>query len=121
MKYLAPLVPFVMGWMLLLASDTFESLGLVNGLLQLTLFLFVVCIPAWRTGRMSYVDIGWPWGLVLIGVLAFASNDGHWLRAGVVSLVYLFMGGRMGLGALQLWRRGKCHSRGAASSPGQRG
>jgi steroid 5-alpha reductase family enzyme len=26
----------------------------------------VVFIPIWRSGRISYVDIGWPWALVLL-------------------------------------------------------
>ncbi len=68
--------------------------------------LFVVCIPTWRTGRMSYVDIGWPWGLVLIGILTFIFSDGHGLRSGVVSMAYIFAGARMGMGALKMWKLG---------------
>jgi len=82
------------------------TISLLNGVLQLILFLFVVCIPIWRTGRMSYVDIGWPWGLVLIGVLTFIYSDGYWVRSGIVSLAYIFVGGRMGVGALKMWKLG---------------
>ncbi|MCP5066939.1 MAG: hypothetical protein GY946_10260, partial [bacterium] len=67
MKRYLKLLPYIAGWALLVASDHLRTLGLINGLLQVVLFTFVVCIPAWRTGRMSYVDIGWPWGLVVIG------------------------------------------------------
>ena len=68
MHYFSPLLPFVAGWVLLFFTASLASIGLINGVLQLILFAFVVCLPIWRTGRMSYVDIGWPWGLVLIGV-----------------------------------------------------
>jgi steroid 5-alpha reductase family enzyme len=55
---------------------------------------------------MSYVDIGWPWGLVLLGLISFIFSDGYWLRSFVVSLVVIFIGLRMGLGALKMWRLG---------------
>ncbi|MCS5585637.1 MAG: hypothetical protein VB996_00795 [Pseudomonadales bacterium] len=51
---------------MILSTETFPLLGLINGLGQLLLFAGVVCLPVWRTGRMCYVDIGWPWGLVLL-------------------------------------------------------
>jgi len=107
MRYFYPLFPFVLGWALLLNTASMASISLINGVLQLVLFALVVCIPAWRTGRMSYVDIGWPWGLVLMGVLTWVLSDGHWLRVTIVSMVYLFVGLRMGLGALKLWRLGR--------------
>lgn len=106
MQYLTPLFPFVAGWVVLLASEELRSVALVNGVAQLLLFAGVVCIPAWRTGRMSYVDIGWPWGLVVIAIATFTLLDGYWLRKLVVSLVYLSVGSRMGIGALALWRAG---------------
>jgi steroid 5-alpha reductase family enzyme len=69
MKYFTPLLPFIAGWVLLLSTENVQLLSLTNGILQLLLFAVVVCLPTWRTGRMSYVDIGWPWGLALIGAL----------------------------------------------------
>ena len=106
MKYFSPLLPFIAGWALLLATATLSSLGLVNGVLQLLLFALVVCIPTWMTGRMSYVDIGWPWGLALIGLLTWALGEGDPVRVAIVSLAYLFAGARMGLGALKMWKMG---------------
>lgn len=106
MKYFLKLLPFLAGWLLLLAGDHLRVLGTINGLLQMVLFLFVVCIPAWRTERMSYVDIGWPWGLVLIGGLSLYFGDGYWLRVALAGAAYIFMGGRMGVFALKLWRAG---------------
>lgn len=106
MHYFRPLYLFISGWVLLLVSATFSFLGLVNGLAQLALFSLVVCIPIWRTGRMNYVDIGWPWGLVLLGVLSYWFSDGYWLRSLTVSAVVILIGLRMGIGALNLWRLG---------------
>lgn len=106
MNYFRPLYPFLLGWALILSTATFFDLGLINGLGQLVLFTLVVCLPIWRTGRMSYVDIGWPWGLVLLGLLSYWLSDGYWLRSLVVSAVLVLIGLRMGMGALKMWRLG---------------
>ena len=76
MKYFSPLFPFIAGWLLLIASQSFSTLSLVNGFSQLVFFAFVVCLPIALTGRLSYVDVGWPWGLVLVGVLTFFISRG---------------------------------------------
>lgn len=106
MKYFSPLFLFIAGWALLLFSDSFGAISLINGLLQLLLFALVVCLPTWRTARMSYVDIGWPWGLTLIGVITWLYSDGDSVRVALVSIAYIFAGSRMGLGALKMWRMG---------------
>jgi steroid 5-alpha reductase family enzyme len=105
-KKFIQLLPFLVGWALLIASANMRALGAVNGFVQLVLFTFVVCIPAWRTERMSYVDIGWPWGLVAIGVIALVMGQGDSLRVAMVSGLYIFMGVRMGIFAIKLWRVG---------------
>lgn len=107
MKYVVPLFPFVAGWVLLLLTHSFAVIGLTNGLLQLLLFAMVVCLPIWLTGRMSYVDIGWPTGLMLIGGLTWWYSDGDTLRVALVSLAYLLVGARMALGALKMWSEGR--------------
>jgi steroid 5-alpha reductase family enzyme len=107
MKYLSPLFPFVAGWGLLLFTGALSSISIVNAAAQLTLFALVVNLPTWRTGRMSYVDIGWPLGVAVIGVVTLLLSEGYWPRTVVVSGVYLFVGLRMGTGALHMWRRGK--------------
>ena len=106
MSYFRPLYPFLLGWALLLYSSTFSNLGLINGLGQLVLFALVVCLPIWRTERMSYVDIGWPWGLVLLGLISYWLSDGYWLRSLLVSGIVILIGLRMGMGALKMWRMG---------------
>jgi steroid 5-alpha reductase family enzyme len=110
MSYMRPLLPFLCGWILILSSSTFSAIGLVNGLLQLLLFAFVVCLPIWRTGRMNYVDIGWPWGLVILGFVSYWLSDGYWLRSLTISLVIILVGLRMGVGALKMWHLGLLRS-----------
>ena len=106
MKYFSPLVPFILGWGLLLYTDNLSSMSFTNGVLQLLLFAFVVCLPTWRTGRMSYVDIGWPWGVALIGIITWLYGEGDSVRIVTISILYIMIGSRMGMGALKMWRLG---------------
>ena len=106
MSYYKPLLPFIVGLALIMHSSSFFNLAVVNLAAQIVLFTLVVCIPIWRTGRMSYVDIGWPRGLVVLGLVSFFLGQGYWLRSLVVTSVILLVGLRMGLGALKMWRLG---------------
>jgi steroid 5-alpha reductase family enzyme len=106
MKYFTPLIPFILGLGLLLSMQNFFFISLTNSIAQLTLFLLVVCIPIWRTGRMSYVDIGWPWGVALIGVITWLYSDGNSIRIAIISIIYILIGSRMGMGALKMWTLG---------------
>ncbi len=104
-RYFSPLVPFLAGWVILFLSP-FQVLSVVNGIAQLLLFAIVVCLPTWRTGRMSYVDIGWPMGVALIGAITLLFTEGDPVRKALVSLAYLCVGLRMGLMAILMWWRG---------------
>ena len=106
MKYFKPFIPFIACWILLFNSNNFQSVALINGISQLVLFLFVVCIPIWKTGRMSYVDIGWPWGVALIGLIAYCQINTKTLSKTLVITAYILIGSRMGLGALKMWSMG---------------
>ena len=106
MKYFKPFIPFIACWILLFNSNNFQSVALINGLGQLVLFLFVVCIPIWKTGRMSYVDIGWPWGVALIGLISYCQFNTTTLSKTLVITAYILIGSRMGLGALKMWSMG---------------
>lgn len=106
MKYFSPLLPFILGWGLLLFSENLTSISFTNGVLQLLLFALVVCLPTWRTGRMSYVDIGWPWGVALIGIITWLYGEGDSVRIATISILYILIGSRMGMGALKMWRLG---------------
>ena len=106
MKYFKPFIPFIACWILLFNSNNFQSVALINGIGQLMLFLFVVCIPIWKTGRMSYVDIGWPWGVALIGLITYCQINAMTLSKTLVITAYILIGSRMGLGALKMWSAG---------------
>ncbi|PKM31090.1 MAG: hypothetical protein CVV07_02710 [Gammaproteobacteria bacterium HGW-Gammaproteobacteria-11] len=107
MKYFSSLIPLALGFLVLLLSDSLRETSLINAALQCILFALVVCLPAWLTGRMSYVDIGWPWGLVVIGVVVYFYGQGDAMRVTLVSIAYLFAGGRMGVDALRMWLSGE--------------
>ena len=106
MKYFKPFIPFIACWILLFNSNNFQSVALINGIGQLVLFLFVVCIPLWKTGRMSYVDIGWPWGVTLIGLITYCQINTITLSKTFIITAYILIGSRMGLGALKMWSMG---------------
>lgn len=102
--------PYLFLFYFMYQVEIFKEMLLINGILQLLLFLVVVCIPAFLTKRMSYVDIAWPWGLVLIGVLALLLGQGYKPRIYMVAGMYLFSGLRMGIGALILFQKGHLNS-----------
>ncbi|MFK7907251.1 MAG: DUF1295 domain-containing protein [Chitinophagales bacterium] len=106
MNYLKPLFPFILGWILLMFTNSFAEISLVNGILQLLLFGAVVLYPIWKTETLSYVDIGWPWGLVCIGLVTLFLGEGYHWRVWIISGLYIFMGLRMGIGAILLWQKG---------------
>ena len=106
MKYFKPFIPFIACWILLFNSNNFQSVALINCIGQLVLFLFVVCIPIWKTGRMSYVDIGWPWGVALIGLITYCQINTITISKTLVIIAYILIGSRMGLGALKMWSMG---------------
>jgi len=103
-------LPFVFCFILLMYTSSFNEFTAWNSLTQTLLFLFVVCIPAYYTKRMSYVDIAWPWGLVLISVLVLIFGKGYWLRTYCIAGMYFFSGLRMGIGALILFKKGHLDS-----------
>ena len=106
MNYFKPFAPFILCWILLFYSNSFQSIAIINGIAQLILFLFVVCIPIWITKRMSYVDIGWPWGVALIGIIAYCLSNNITLTKSLIMIAYVLIGSRMGLGALKMWSLG---------------
>jgi steroid 5-alpha reductase family enzyme len=86
-------------------SQDLTDLLLVNAAVQMTLFIVVACIPFLRKGRMSYVDIAWPFGVALIGVQLLLFADGEIIRRVAVGAVYLFIGLRMGVTALIIGKK----------------
>ena len=84
------------------ASSVMGELLLVNAVVQALLFIVVACIPFMRTGRMSFVDIAWPFGVALIGAQIILFGEADVVRRIIVGGIYLFIGLRMGVAALVL-------------------
>ena len=99
-------LPYLAVFALLAITPTFSSFIWTNAAVQSVLFLFVVILPAIRTKRMSYVDIGWPLGLFLIGIQVLIFTPELTWRSGIIAAMYLFVGGRMSVMALIGWRIG---------------
>eukprot|EP00164_Ancoracysta_twista_P001140 GFYU01001494.1.p1 GENE.GFYU01001494.1~~GFYU01001494.1.p1 ORF type:complete len:313 (+),score=94.84 GFYU01001494.1:143-1081(+) len=99
------LIPYTLFFPLLLYSP-YAEFAVRNLILQHVLFLFTALIPAYMTKRMSWVDIAWPWGLVLLGAQAGLYGTGFWIRKYAITAMFLAAGLRMGLGALYLWKVG---------------
>ncbi|MBB3182237.1 DUF1295 domain-containing protein [Variovorax sp. Sphag1AA] len=99
-------LPYAALLALLLLCPPFSDFAFSNLLVQAALFLGIVIVPALKTGRMSYVDIGWPIGLFLVGVQVLVLSTEITLRTSLIAGMYLFAGGRMSLMALTGWRMG---------------
>ena len=93
----------------LILTNQFSSVTLTNMVLQTVVFLLTAHLPALLTGRMSYVDIAWPWGLVTIGLgplLTTRDLSSLDTRTWLVSGAYILSGLRMGLGGLYMVSKG---------------
>jgi steroid 5-alpha reductase family enzyme len=55
----------------LVVNPPTREFALWNVLVQLAIFVPSAFIPAWRTGKMSYVDFAWPAGVLALGVQGF--------------------------------------------------
>ena len=97
---LSTLFVLILGISLTSNSQPLTDLLLMNAGMQLLLIIVVACLPFLRTGRMSFVDIAWPFGVALIGAQLLMFAQGDLLHVMVVGAVYLFIGLRMGVGAI---------------------
>lgn len=84
----------------LLLSTSYQSFLWTNFLIQLAIFIPLVQIPAYLTGKMSWVDIGWPVGLTVLGFTGLYLGDGYSLRKWLWCICYILHGGRMALGGI---------------------
>lgn len=81
-------------------GDDIFSLFQWNALCQIVIFAVMVNIPTYVTGRMSYVDMGWPTGLFVMGLNAVVFGTAPLTRRLLVGIPMLLHGGRMAVGAV---------------------
>ena len=98
-ELLVALLPLPLLW----SASIVRSWLLVNAAVQAAIFLPLVIVPAFATGHMAYVDIGWPLGLAAMGAQFILNASGFWLRRWAVGGIMLLHGGRMAAGALVLF------------------
>ncbi|MFD6156952.1 DUF1295 domain-containing protein [Nocardia sp. NPDC060256] len=79
-----------------------RAFAVTNLVAQLVIFVAMACVPAYRTGFMTYVDLAWPWGLAALGALTLVFGDISSPLTVAVAVIYLAMGGRMGIWAVRL-------------------
>ncbi|KNC79268.1 hypothetical protein SARC_08330 [Sphaeroforma arctica JP610] len=87
----------------LFSLPSIHELFMWNALCQLILFTVVVEIPCLLTSHMCYVDLGWPAGLVVLGLNCLIYGQGWWLRKLLVCTCMIFHGGRMLAGGLVMF------------------
>mmetsp|Transcript_26371 Transcript_26371/g.39953 ORF Transcript_26371/g.39953 Transcript_26371/m.39953 type:complete len:388 (-) Transcript_26371:117-1280(-) len=85
-------------------NSNFYALAIQNIKTQFILFLFMVQIPLLLTGKMTYVDLGWPTGLVLLACQVLMHNNSNSNNSGIsiplcLGILLLFHGGRLACGA----------------------
>lgn len=61
----------------LVANPATREFALWNAGIQAAIFIPSACVPAWRTGRMSYVDFAWPAGILALGIQGFVFAEGN--------------------------------------------
>jgi steroid 5-alpha reductase family enzyme len=79
----------------LVAAPATREFALWNVAVQLAIFIPSACVPAWRTGRMSYVDFAWPAGVLALGVQGFVFAGELTPPAVVAAAMFTVTGARL--------------------------
>ncbi|HEX8067225.1 MAG TPA: DUF1295 domain-containing protein [Thermoleophilaceae bacterium] len=95
-------VPCVGFFLIVLLNPPFQDFAVTNLIVQAVLFVLLASIPAYMTGKMSWVDLAWPAGLAAIGIEAMVLGDGLTARKVLVGGVYLIIGLRMAMWSLSV-------------------
>lgn len=97
-------VAYVLPFLFLLSDATaLKELLCRNCIYQVCIFLPLVQLPLAVTGKMAYVDIGWPLGLTVLGITGLTYGEGWYIRKVLFCGFMVLHGSRMLLGALALF------------------
>ncbi|WP_431783499.1 DUF1295 domain-containing protein [Streptomyces chumphonensis] len=99
-------VLFLACWLALVLAEPTRTFALWNLVVQLVIFVPTACVPAWRTGRMSYVDFAWPCGLAAVGVQTFFFAESLTPLTLTVAVFYTVVGTRMSVWGALLYKPG---------------
>jgi steroid 5-alpha reductase family enzyme len=102
-QFLILSLPFAMFFLCLPALPQLNLFFQRNAISQLLVFVLLVQLPCYFTGKMWYVDVGWPTGLTLIALNCLSLGDGMPVRRYLVCGCMLLHGGRMMIGAVMLF------------------
>lgn len=86
-------------WVAFVVAAPTRTFAMTNLFVQFAIFIPAACIPAWRTGRMTYVDFAWPTGLAAIGIQTFLFAASSTPLTIVVATCYTIVGGRAAIWA----------------------
>ncbi|MYY04448.1 MULTISPECIES: DUF1295 domain-containing protein [unclassified Streptomyces] len=100
-RRIAPFAIYAVLFAGLVAQPGPARFAVVNLAVQLVVFGVGACLPAHRTGFMSYVDVAWPWGLVALGAQVLVFGDAGSPAIMATAVIYLLMGLRMGAWSLR--------------------
>lgn len=84
------------------AEPSTRDFALVNAGVQVLMFAFGACLPAYRRRVMAFTDCIWPWGLAAIGTQALLFGDTGSPVLWIVAAIYLAMGLRGGIWAIRV-------------------
>lgn len=79
----------------LVVNPATREFALWNALVQLAIFVPSACVPAWRTGWMSYVDFAWPAGILALGIETLLFAEAVTPLTIAAALMFVLSGGRL--------------------------
>ena len=79
-------------------ADDLKHILLRNFQFQFLEFVVLVQFPLALTGKMAYVDLGWPLGLIILGLTGIRCGNGWYWRRFLIGGCMVLHGSRMFLG-----------------------
>ncbi|WP_371649081.1 MULTISPECIES: DUF1295 domain-containing protein [unclassified Streptomyces] len=96
-------IPFLACWLPLAAIPMTRTFAICNLGIQLAIFIAAASIPGWHTGRLSYVDFAWSFGVFCIGIETAVFAQTFTPQVAAIAGFYLWSGGRMSLLTVRLY------------------